>query len=151
MRIVLTKHRTYTDLTCIRADGSYTKEKLGPSFPAHDMAHYVVEKTLKMEKGFFGHIEDGYSIEDLSAKDIIVQLGFEAMLAEIVTRNLQSLASGSSNVEDFNDLIQLEMQLHEEPFDIVPEETIKEMMQEYKSLLKKWEELSDGDSIELKF
>jgi hypothetical protein len=151
MDITFTKNKDYTDLTCKRTNGSFTQVKLGPSFPAHDLAHYVVEKTLTLEKGFYGYIEDGYSIKELSTKDIIKTLGFDAMIAEIITRNLQSLVAGAADIEDFNDLIQLELQLHGEPFDTIPEQTVESMLQQYQELLKQWNELPEGGKLELIF
>ena len=109
MEIIITKGKGRNILTCKRFDGSYTSKNLGPSFPDHDIAHYVVEKKFNLKKGFYGQIKSGISISQLSDKDIIKTLGPEAWLAEIMTRNLQSINSGGALMEQYIDLVKWEL------------------------------------------
>ena len=90
MLIKITKKSGRNQLTCIRDDGSYTSANLGPNLPLHDMAHFVAEQTFKIENGFYGLIEKGYSIQQLSDPTIIKGLGFESWTRGITVQEPSS-------------------------------------------------------------
>jgi hypothetical protein len=73
-------------MTCIRADGSFTRADLGPGLPFHDLCHYVVERAFGLKAGSFGHVASGYSLDSLSRKEVILNLEPESWQAEIVAR-----------------------------------------------------------------
>jgi hypothetical protein len=94
---------------CERADGTTEIIPLNESIPFHDLAHFVVEKHLKLQNGFFGHLARGYSYNQLSSKEVIKALPQEIMYAEIVTRALQSLSSGGCRLDQFSELVSNEL------------------------------------------
>lgn len=51
-------------LTCVRADGSRTWNKLHPFFPVHDLTHCAVESVLGFRQAFFGLIAAGRDIDE---------------------------------------------------------------------------------------
>lgn len=152
MRIRIIKKNNRNKLICVRGDGSFTDASLGPKLPFHDIAHYVVENTLGLRKGFYGMIASGHSIEELSSTAFIRTLGPTAWVAEIVTRALQSLSSGACTTEQFREMIFAEMS-DEQKADCpeITDETISKMNSEYLALLKKWEEVPDGSELEMQF
>ena len=68
MEIIITKGKDRNTLTCKRNNNTSTSYSLGPDLPNHDIAHYVVEKKFDLQKGFYGNIKSGMSIEELSDK-----------------------------------------------------------------------------------
>ena len=110
MEIIITKGKNRNTLTCKRKDGTLSSVSLGPDIPNHDIAHYVVEKEFKMVKGFYGKVKSGMTIEELSDKEIIRNLGSETWLSEIMARNLQSLGSAAVTTEQFIEIINWEAQ-----------------------------------------
>ena len=152
MEICLKKGFNRNVLTCRREDGTSTHQNLGPSFPYHDIAHYVVEKKLNLENGFYGQIRSGMSIAELSDKNVIKHLASEAWLAEILTRNLQALSSHAATLEQYSELILLEaknMSINKVPqMDL---KVIVEMRNEYATLCNKWDALSENETLKLIF
>jgi len=62
VEIRITKKERRTVLSCVRADGSSTTADLGPGLPAHDLAHFVVERAFQLRQGFFGNVLRGESL-----------------------------------------------------------------------------------------
>lgn len=54
-----------------------------------------------MTNGFYGLLKSGMSITELSDKNIIKELDSDIWLSEIMARNLQSIDSGASRVEQY--------------------------------------------------
>lgn len=152
MLIRLTKQGSRNKLTCVRADGTFTQVDLGPRLPYHDLAHYVAEKMLKLERGFYGNIRDGFSIEQLSDKDVIRTLEPESMVAEIIARNVQLLGSGTSDAAEFVHLVAEEMQ--HQRHNSYPELNtgiIDLLKSHYLQLVQEWDALPEGQTLELVF
>ena len=99
MEIRITKGKNRNLLSCKRKDGTMTSLNLGPDIPNHDIAHYVVEKAFRLEQGFYGKLNAGMTIEELSNKENIKKFGPETWLSEIMARNLQSLGSEAANID----------------------------------------------------
>ncbi|MBX2822807.1 MAG: hypothetical protein KTR29_24125 [Rhodothermaceae bacterium] len=152
MRITFTKKNSRTQLACQRADGSAVIASLGPQTPYHDLGHFVVERKLRIKKGFFGYVEEGYSIEDLSKKEVILTLDAEAWQSEILTRALGSLATGACTIEQFPDLVNSELKQFNWPtVNSLTSECIEEMYHEFKQLILKFNQLDEGESMALDF
>jgi len=63
--VQIKKTRTgLSTLTVERPDGTKTYSKLNLGFEIHDIAHYVVEKQLRLQNSFYGMLSQGYQIED---------------------------------------------------------------------------------------
>lgn len=123
---------------------------LGPDLPAHDLAHFVMEQALGMEAGFYGNLYRGYTMAQLGDKHVVRQLPVEAMIAEVATRALQSLAGGACQQDEFNALINLELSGMPTDFRInLPPAEITQLMEDYRHLLQRWKALPMGETLGL--
>jgi hypothetical protein len=137
-------------MICERTDKSAEMVDLGPNLPYHDIAHFVVESELKMADGFYGNIEKGFTIVQLSDKEIIKTLPDESMASEIITRTLQTLGSGATTIEQFDEMILEEFKIYNIQYPIYSDKNlVLKMLGMYKDLLSKWENLNDGDVLEM--
>jgi len=148
VEIVILKKGGRNQLVCQRDDGSREISELGPNLPLHDLAHFIVERQLGLKKGFYGNINNGFTVKQLSNKDVIKTLHTENAIAEVTTRTLQSLSNGACRQDQFVDLIDLEL----EPYGMksavnLSTAEIEGMLKAYQDLLSKWEQLSDGESL----
>lgn len=87
-------------LRCTRDDGSVTwqkqKERHAPFFALHDLTHYAVETTLRIRRGFFGLLNEGWDIDDTDGKGPRGPLPEEAILVEKIVGLLDAeRASGT--------------------------------------------------------
>jgi hypothetical protein len=137
-------------LVCTRDNGSTEMSELGPNTPFHDLSHYVVEKNLDLSEGFYGNIMQGYTVAELSDKQVIKTLPEEAMVAEIVTRALQSLYSGACRPHQFIEIINEELDKLRIKYElsVSPAEQEK-MLVEYDMLINQWRSLPEGEFMEL--
>ena len=152
MKITLTKKANRNLLVCAREDGTFTKIELGPNLPHHDLAHYVLEKTLGFTDGFFGSVKKGYSVQELSTKEVILTLPPQAMLAEVLVRALGCIQTGSCTMEGFEALVQME--LSPEQKELLPAlslELVQTMVKDDEKLLEQWEKLPDNGQLNLEF
>ncbi len=139
-------------LVCVRDDGSVERADLGPNTPYHDMAHFIVERYLGLKLGFYGQINRGYSVSELSDKEIIKTLPSEAMVSEIITRALQSVWSGAVSLEQVQSLVEDEMEHLSINFPYsLSEEDVFKMYTDYDALLERWRVLNEGESVDLEF
>jgi hypothetical protein len=139
MNIKITKLGARNQMVCDKKDGTKTIIDIGPTLPAHDLAHFVVENTLQMKQGFYGNIWQGYTFAQLNDKHVIKTLPAESMYAEVITRALQTLASGACRQDDFLYMLEMELQGQTLPYNLSPT-VIAQMQQHYEQLLQKWQE-----------
>ncbi|MEZ4942222.1 MAG: hypothetical protein R3D58_15195 [Saprospiraceae bacterium] len=152
MQILLSKNNNKTILTCTRADGTFTRENLGPDFPNHDLAHFVVETTFRLQAGFFGNIKSGRTIQELSDKAVIRTLGPESWLAEILSRNLQALAAGACTATEFIELVEWEAQrMPQIQIPEIPLATVEAMQVQFDDLCRSWAQLAENEQLSLIF
>lgn len=152
MQIHLTKNNGRNLLQCVREDHSITKFNLGPDLPYHDLAHFIVESHFKLGQGFFGLIASGKSIEQLNDREVIIRLGSEIWLAEVLTRNLQATFSGSSSANEFIELVKWEAESSNR-FEVpsITSEDVRIMMNDYKLLIERWQKTPVNKSLILEF
>ena len=66
MKLIAIKHSKndrYDTLRCVRSDGSQTSAQMPrQGVLPHDLIHYVVERTLRLENGFLGLVARGADI-----------------------------------------------------------------------------------------
>jgi hypothetical protein len=148
MRIRFTRTHGGNRLTCTRRDGSFTQGDVGPSLPAHDLAHYVVEQELRLDQGFFGLIAEGRTITELGDRTVIRTLPREALVAEVVTRTLQGLHNGAVAQSDFITAVEAELGQRPKGLD---EAAIDRMHAAYITFLNAWESVAEGASLELRW
>ena len=121
---------------------------MGPQIPYNDLGHYVVEKKLGLHKGFFGYVDQGYSVDELSQKEVILSLDKEVWQAEILTRALGSLTTGACRVDQFTELVNTELEQFDWPtVDELSTSAIIEMKDEYVQLITQFSDLDDGGSL----
>lgn len=151
MNITITKKENRNLLKCVRADGTTVIAELGPGLPYHDLAHYVIERKLRLGGGFFGNIAAGYTVAQLSDKEIIKTLGAETLIAEVVARALQSLSSGACTFEQFSEIVNAELSRWKIAAPVIEQDTISEMLTEFQVLLERYDALNNGQSLELQW
>jgi len=110
VRVQITKKADGTGvLRCVRDDGSITWQKQtdrhAAYFALHDLTHFAVETTLKIRRGFFGLIAEGWDIEDTTGKGARGPLPPEAGEAEMMVGLFSAeRASGVIwTVDEFNE------------------------------------------------
>ena len=64
LRIVFKMKDNESSFTCYRPDGTSTGQKSDEYFIGHDLRHYVVETTLKLNNAFYGMMLRGWDIRD---------------------------------------------------------------------------------------
>ncbi len=144
-------------LNIIRQDGSSTYTKLHASLPDHDLAHYAVERTLKMKHAFFGLVNKGVDTVDFMMEkdkkpppihpDTIHP---EAIVTEHVVNLLQIEYFQHTPQSEF--LNQLRSVLNEAslPFPkTLSEAHLESIRKTYHSLAQKLSKLPEGEKIEL--
>lgn len=148
MRIRITKEHGGHRLICIRRNGTRTHGPVGEGLPFDALAHYAVEQELHLFQGFFGLINEGYTIAQLSDPTIIRTLPDEALIAEVLTRNLQKLSNGAMAQHDF--ISAVEVELPRVPKGLT-EAVITRMLGAYVALMNAWENVPDGAALELRW
>jgi hypothetical protein len=70
MQIQIKKGRDGPDvLTCTRPDGTTVWKRLQPSIAVHDLVHFALETELGLRSGFYGLLEQGWSISDFESRE----------------------------------------------------------------------------------
>ena len=152
MKITLIKNENRNQLTCVRPDGSRVTANLGPSLPQHDLAHYVVEKQFQLKNGFFGNIERGYSVTELSDREVMKSLDHEVWTAEVLARALQSLSSGACTPDQFAPLVNAELaNWSSARVDHISNVTLEAALEEFRALVERYRTLRYGEALELDF
>lgn len=152
MNVIFTRRKERTRLICRRLDGTSASADLGPSLPGHDLAHLIVERTLQLRAGFFVSVAKGYSIQQLSHAAIVRSLGTDPYVAEILARALGALATGGCTADQFANLVSIE--LRQMGLGVprgLSAESAKHMLEELRSMIKRFGELALGESMELQF
>jgi hypothetical protein len=152
MKIILTRKAGRTRMLCRRADGTFSSADVGPSLPGHDLAHFIVERTLRLPAGFFISVSKGYSLQQLSEPATIRSLGPEPYVAEVLARALGELATGACTCEQFPQRVgsELERMGLGAPEGITTESAAR-MLAELEMLMRRFGELRPGQSLELDF
>lgn len=152
MLIEISKRERRYQLTCRRADGSFTSADVGPQLPFHDLAHYVVETRMGLRGGFFGSVASGYDLPALGDANVITTLGPEATIAEILARALAALATGAATPEQLSDLVRTEtQQLRVAPIEHLTAPLGEAWLAQLRSLLAQLAGLSSGATLRLIF
>jgi hypothetical protein len=150
MRIAFHKGTARHTLSCVRDDGTTTRQEAGPGLPFHDLAHYVAESTLGLRLGFFGMVAAGRSLRELSDPEVIRTLGEEAMVAEVLARAVGSMATGACRAEDLSTLLLAEL-AERLPLALrnLSLETVRAIEARYAALSAEWRALPDGATLTL--
>ena len=119
----------------------------------HDLIHYAVEKTLALERGFYGLLKSGVSIHDFSGpRDQRPVLGRDAVMAETLVSVFQH-ETFQGVLDDFNEAWVANQQLMgvTEPFDPMDEQTLANIRQTIQELLQSWKNTPVDEALILEF
>lgn len=98
------------------------------------------------------NIAKGYSIQELSDAERVRSLGTEPYVAEILARALGSLAMGACTSEHFPELVAVEFgHMGLKVPDGVSAESAMQMLGEVQSMVKRFNGLAPGESMDLQF
>lgn len=147
MRVVVHKGDGRHRLVCVRDDGSTTQAETGPGLPAHDLAHFVAERALGLERGFFGNVAGGRSIAELGDPAVIRALEAEAWAAEALARALGATATGGCRADELPALVRAE--LGDDALPALDGSVARAMADEFARLLAAWRALPDGAALTL--
>jgi len=146
-------------LTFVRADGSVTQDTIGDADgfgPVHDLAHYVVESTLGIPRGFLGLIADGWTVQDFE-QDAKSKIPNDAVWAEGLAGALSFEVMARQPMGfDASKLVELEKATRgrgTEPWSApqVVAEDFHRMRAALDRLVVQWRALPEGQSLELEF
>ena len=145
-------------LVLTREDGSFTAGPIGPARgygPVHDLAHYVVERTLALSEGFLGLVASGWEIGDFEVKGTAKRLPDEAAYAEAAAGALsrEEMMRQPTSVEEFvwgvESWLRPQRPGYEPP--ALDAATLEAMRAELAELRRRWNALAPGESLELPF
>ena len=145
-------------LTLVRADGSSTSGAIGPPDgygPVHDLAHYVVERTLGLSKGFLGLVASGWDIRDFEVKGAAKTLPTEAIVAEVAAGEMsrQAMMWQWSSAEEYVWAVETTVQKSQPSYALpaITTEMFEAMRVELLGLRQRWNQLAPGETLELSF
>ncbi len=156
LRIVFKKKESGSSFTCYRPDGTATGQKSDGYFISHDLRHYVVETTLKLNNAFYGMILRGWDIQDYGTpwpkgpmpEDALPDLTLAEHLTGFLDRERISTHWTAEEVNYY-----LKMVFDEHGFNYYPisKETLATVRENFNALLKRWKALKVGESLEFTF
>lgn len=145
-------------LTLVRADGSSTSGAIGPPDgygPVHDLAHFVVERSLGLSKGFLGLVASGWEIRDFEVKGTAKTLPAEAILAEVAAGEMsrQAMMWQWSSAEDYVWAVETTVQKSQPNYALptITDDMFEAMRVELLGLRQRWNQLAPGETLELSF
>jgi hypothetical protein len=145
-------------LVLVREDGSSTSGSIGPPGgygPVHDLAHYVVERTLGLCEGFLGLVASGWEIADFEKKGTARRLPAEAILAEVAAGEMsrQAMMWQWSSAEDYVWAVETTVRRSQPGYTLpaITHEMFEGMHVELLQLRQRWNELALGETLELSF
>ena len=109
----------------------------------HDICHFFVELQLELKNGFWGMLEQGYRIEQLSGKTN--ELTAELRRIECIVGGAQSVYANHMSPEQYWNY------LEHSGISIADKSFIQEVIPEIRSFMERWKYLPVGESIELDF
>jgi hypothetical protein len=145
-------------LTLVREDGSSTTGLIGPPSgygPVHDLAHYVVERALRLSEGFLGLVASGWDIGDFETKGAARRLPPEAIVAEVAAGEMsrQSVMWQWSSAEDYAWAVEATVRKSHPEYELpaITHEMFEGMRAELLELTDRWNQLAPGETLELTF
>ena len=156
LRIVFKKKVNESSFTCYRPDGTATGQKSDGYFIGHDLRHYVVETTLKLNDAFYGMMLRGWDIQDYGTpwpkgpmpEDALPDLTLAEHLTGFLDRERITTHWTAEEVNYY-----LGMVFDEHGFECRPisEETLSTIRETFNALMRRWKALKAGESLELLF
>jgi hypothetical protein len=149
-----------------RDDGvTFSMQGVGHNFAIpHDVAHYVVEKALRLDRGFWGSVSEGAVFPTMTYVEGRRKPKAAERSSAILKTNAPQLSEAEVLVRIFNDTIE---QGHSETSSVlhgrlkerrassaegprnISHEQISEVFGTYKDILSKWKNTSVGSTLDL--
>lgn len=160
LKIVIKKKRDGAHtLTCVRDDGTVTGQRQDDNgfFVQHDLTHYAVETTLRLNKAFFGLLASGWDISDFGSPwprgPIPVEAAGDASLAEGLAGNfdMERYCQIPVSAERFNreyGLVCAEAGISQR---VVTEPELNRIRQYWAELKARLDATPPGEALELTF
>ena len=140
---------------CIRADGSATYQAPLALPVQHDLLHYAVETTMNWRNAFLGMVASGRDMDSFGTKNGITDTYTqEEIWAETTVGLLQWPALSQGGVWTDEDLLALSQQSSAEQGIPAPPLTLPllhEMRERAAALFRQWDDLPEGETMELVF
>jgi hypothetical protein len=142
-----------------RSDGSTTWNKLHRGMETHDLAHYVVEKTLQFNNAFYSIIDKGFDISDFELpkderpKDLQPKhLHPEALITEHIVNLLEiEFLNSGFNTNFITDIKQI-LEDNHLPFpEQLNTETLEIVRTQYHNLVNQWRYLKNNEELSVTF
>jgi hypothetical protein len=146
----------YDELRCVRDDNSVhsaAMPKIG-SLP-HDLVHFVIEKQLELNNGFYAHVEkgliNGYYLKTESAENP-EKSAVDAQHAESLVECFQAeFVSGYQTPEYFQEILNVTCSARNIPAFIISAEQISNIRVLLDEMNNRWNKINIGETIELHF
>jgi len=146
-----------TTLNCTRENGSITYSKIQLDFEIHDIAHYVVEKQLRLKNAFYGLLSQGYQINDfmlpnqkrpeaLQPQNLPSEALATEHLVNLLTIDFMQANNEMEITKELNDILMKNKLSFPE---IVSPEKIVLMQKELANLMNQWHKLRSGETLEM--
>lgn len=138
-----------------RADGSVTVQRnVQPFFPVHDLTHYAVESTLRMRRGFYGLVCEGWNFEDFGSPwpRRPLPADFDPVEEIVGSFDFERATGHEITAEDVNDRLAAfyAKRPSTTPRSVVPEDVdrIRRRVREYTA---RWQSLPGGETLVLEY
>ncbi len=155
MRITIRKGHLGPDLLIYPLhDGRLAEEPLLPGSVYHDLAHYVVETTMGLRDGLWGHIAQGHSLAEYALSNVErpFQISEEGYHAEYLATLVQSAVYAGEISPGYIDMLQQAAAAAGLPFPEMPDaELLKQMIADTQVLTRRWESAEFGLELDLQF
>ena len=159
MLIEFKKKNDFSVLTICRDDQTECWEKVSEVGVLHDLVHFVVERQLEFSRGFYGLINEGYSIPDFEIRReerptelIPANLPKESIQAEFIVGLIQTGMWDGSSPESIFQTIQQVLVEKEITFPAqLKLPLLAEILIEARDLITQWQSLSDKEVLSLSF
>lgn len=146
----------YDDFECVLDNGTTNKVKMPKigSLP-HDLVHYVVEKELNLDNGFYAHVEkgliEGYYLKSERCENP-EKSAIDAQQAESLVECFQAESvSGYQTPEDFQYFLDVTCDARKIPHFQINAEQIKRIREGILRLNERWNSVKIGETLELEF
>lgn len=159
MKISFEKKKGFVGITMTRDDGSIDWNKEQEQQVIHDFIHYAVETELGMKRGFYGLINEGFSIDDYEKPDDQKpellkgkNLPLEAKQAEFIVGVVQVYLFQTGNEEELLNTLISTLDLHDVsiPAELDLHKT-KAILSAAGQLLKSWGETESVLELSMQF
>jgi hypothetical protein len=147
-----------TALTCTRADGSTTWQRLEAGqarfFPHHDLTHYAVETVFGFRNGFYGLVSAGWDLSDFGTPWPRGKIPPQANISEMIVGffDLERRIGERGSAEDLNrQLTEYCAERGLPPERQVTEEDLAAVRTVRAELFARWAAVERGNALEVVF